>query len=207
MFRWLPKTSRRETSTSAILITPKPTIVYKVAVDHKKLWKILQEIRIPDHLTWFLRNLYVGQETDMEQQTGSKLGKENVKAVLSPGFFSLYAKYIRQNAGLDEARAAIKIAGRDINKLRYADDTTLMAESEEQLLDEKKEESEKAGLKLNRQNSKVMASGPITSWQIDREKWKQWQTLFSWAPKSLRIVIAAMKFKDDCSSEEKPWQT
>ena len=109
----------------------------------------------------------------MEQQTGSKLGKENVKAVLSPGFFSLYAKYIRQNAGLDEARAAIKIAGRDINKLRYADDTTLMAESEEQLLDEKKEESEKAGLKLNRQNSKVMASGPITSWQIDREKWKQ----------------------------------
>ena len=113
------------------------------------------------------------------------------------------------NARLDEAQAGIKIAGRNINNLRYADDTTLMAESEElkSLLMKVKEESEKAGLKLNLQEMKIMASGPITSWQIDGKQWKQWQTLFFWAPKSLQMVTAAMKLKDACSLEEKLWPT
>ena len=109
------------------------------------------------------------------------------------------------NARLDEAQAGIKIAGRNINKLRYTDDTTLMAESEEKLktlLMKVKEESEKVGLKLNIQKTKVMASGPITSWQIDGEQWKQRQTLFWGAPKSLKLVTAAMKLKDTCSLEE-----
>ena len=110
------------------------------------------------------------------------------------------------NIGLDESQAAIKIAKRNINNLRYADDNTLMAESEEELksLLIKVEESEKAGLKLNIQKMKIMASGPITSWKI---RGKQWQTLFSWAPKSLQMVTAAMKLKDTCSLEEKLWPT
>ena len=109
------------------------------------------------------------------------------------------------NAGLDEAQAGIKIAGRNISNLRYADDTTFMAESEElkSLLMKVKEESEKASLKLNIQKTKIMASGPITSWQIDRKRWKQWHILFSWAPKSLQTVTEAMKLKDTCSLEEK----
>ena len=101
-----------------------------------------------------------------------------------------------RNAGLDEAQAGIKIAGRNINNLRYADDTTLMAESEEELkslLMKVKEESEKVGLKLNIQKTKIMASGLITSWETDGKQWKQWLTLFSWTPKSLQMVIAAMK--------------
>ena len=113
------------------------------------------------------------------------------------------------NAGLDEAQAGIKIAKRNMNNLRYADDTTLMAESEEELknlLMKVKEESEKVGLKLNIQKTKIMASGPITSWQTDGET-KLWQTLFSWAPKSLQMVTAAMKLKDTCSLEEKVWGT
>ena len=111
-----------------------------------------------------------------------------------------------QNAGLDEAQARIKIVRRNINNLRYTDDTTLTAESEEELkslLIKVKEESEKAGLKLNIQKMKIMASSPITSWQIDREKWKQWQILFPWLLKSLWMVTAAMKLKDACSLEEK----
>ena len=110
------------------------------------------------------------------------------------------------NAGLEEAQAGIKIARRIINNLRYVDDTTLMAESEgelKSLLMKVKEESEKVGLKLNIQKTKIMASGPITSWQIDGKQWKQWPTLFSWAPKSLRMVTAAIKLKDTCSLEEK----
>ena len=105
-------------------------------------------------------------ELDMEQQTGSKLGKEYVKAVYCPCLFNLYAEYIMQNSGLDEAQSGIKIAGRNINNLRYADDTTLMVESEEELkilLLKVKEESEKVGLKLNIQKTKILASGPITS--------------------------------------------
>ena len=115
-----------------------------------------------------------------------------------------------RNARLDEAQAGIKIAERNINNLGYADDTTLTEESEEELkslLMKVKEESEKAGLELNIQKTKIMASGPITSWQIDGKKWKQWQTLFSRASKSLQMVTTAMKFKDACTLEEKPWQT
>ena len=115
-----------------------------------------------------------------------------------------------RDMGLDEAQAGIKIARRNINQLRYADDTTLMAESEEELksfLMKVKEESKKVGLKLNIQKTKIMASSPITSWQIDGETWKQWQTLFSGAPKLLQMATAAMKLKDACSLEEKLWPT
>ena len=110
------------------------------------------------------------------------------------------------NAGLEEAQTGIKITGRNINNLIYADDTILMAESEEELkslLIKVKEESEKVGLKLNIQKIKIMASGPITSWQIDGKQWKQWLTLFWGAPKSLQMVTAAMKLKDSCSLEGK----
>ena len=110
------------------------------------------------------------------------------------------------NSGLDESQAGIKISGRNISNLTYADDTTPMAESEEELkslLMKLKEESEKAVLRLSIPKTKIMASGSITSWQIG----KQWQTLFSWAPKSLWTVTAAMKLKDACSLEEKLWQT
>ena len=115
-----------------------------------------------------------------------------------------------RNAGLKEAQAGIKIARRNINNLRYADDTTLIAESEEELkslLMKVKEESEKVGLKLNIQKIKIMASGPITSWEIDGKQWKQCQTLFFCAPKSLQMVTAAMKLKDIYSLEAKLWQT
>ena len=111
-----------------------------------------------------------------------------------------------RNAGLEEAQAGIKIAGRNINNLRYADDTTLMAESEEELkslLMKVEEESEKVGLKLNIQKAKIMASGPITSWEIDRKQWKQCQTLFWGPPKSLQMVTAAMKLKGAFFLEEK----
>ena len=115
-----------------------------------------------------------------------------------------------RNAGLEEAQVAIKIAGRNINNLRYADDTTLMAESEEELknlLMKVKEESKKVGLKLNIQKTKIMASGPITSCKQMEKQWKQWQTLFGGAPKSLQMVTEALKFKDACSLEEKLWPT
>ena len=125
---------------------------------------------------------------------------------MSPCLFNLYAEYITRNTGLEEAQARIKIARRNINNLRYADDSTLMAESEEELkslLMKVKEESEKVGLKLNIQKTKIMASGPITSWEIDGKQWKQWLTFFFWAPKSLQMVIAAMKLKDAYSLEGK----
>ena len=114
------------------------------------------------------------------------------------------------NDGLDEAQAGIKISGRNINNLRYADDTTLMAESKEELkrlLMKVKEETEKAGLKLNVQKTKIMASDPITSRQIDGEIMETVRHLFSWAPKSLQMVTAAMKLKDACVLEEKLWPT
>ena len=130
---------------------------------------------IPDHLTCLLRNLYAGQEATVRTRHGTtdwfQVGKQVRKGcILSPCLFKFYAEYIRRNDGLDEAQAGIKIAGRNINNLRYANDTTLMAESEEELkslLMKVKEESEKVGLKLNIQETKIMASGPITSWQID----------------------------------------
>ena len=114
---------------------------------------------------------------------------------MSPCLFNFYAEYIKRNAGLEEALAVIKIARRNTNNLRYADDTTLMAESEKQLkslLMKVKEENEKVGLKLNSQKTKILASGPITSWEIDEETGNS-QTLFFWAPKSLQMVTAAMK--------------
>ena len=111
-----------------------------------------------------------------------------------------------RNAGLEEAQAGIKTAGRNINNLRYADDITLMAESEEELkslLMKMKVESEKVGLKFNIQKTKIITSGPFTSWEIDGKQWKQCQTLFFWAPKSLQMVTAAMKLKDTYSLEGK----
>ena len=141
-------------------------------VDHNKLWEILKEMGIPDHLTCLLRNLYAGQEatvrTRHETTDWFKIGKGvHQGCILSPCLFKLYVEYIMGNARLDEAQAEIKIAGRNINHLRYADDITLMAESEEELkslLMKVKEESENVGLKLNIQKTKNMASGPITSW-------------------------------------------
>ena len=114
------------------------------------------------------------------------------------------------NARLDEAQAGIKLPRRNINNLRYADDTMLMAESEEELkslLMKVKEEGEKVGLKLNIHKTKIMTSSPNISWQIDGEEWKQWRILFSWAPKSLQMETVTMKWKDICSLEEKLWQT
>ena len=143
-----------------------------------------------------------------------QIGKEvHQGCILSPCLFDLYAEYLLRNAGLEEAQAGIKIAGRNINNLKYVDDTTLMAESEEELkslLMKVKEESEKVGSKLNIQRTKIMASGPITSWPIDGKQWKQWQTLFIfffWTPKSLQMVTAGMKLKDAHSLEEKLWPT
>ena len=141
-------------------------------VDYNKLCKILQEMGIPDHLTCLLRNLYAGQEatvrTGHETTDWFQIGKGvRQGCILSPCLFNLYAEYIMRNAGLEEAQAEIKIAGRNINNLTYADDSTLMAESEEELkslLMKVKEERRKAGLKLNIQNTKIMASRSISSW-------------------------------------------
>ena len=132
---------------------------------------------IPDHLTCLVRNLYVGQETTVKTGHGTtewfQIGKrEHQGCILSPCLLNFYAEYIMKNAGLEEAQAGIKIAGRNIKNLRYADDTTLMAESEEELknlLMKVTEESGKVGLKLNIQKEKIMASSPITSWEIDGE--------------------------------------
>ena len=161
-------------------------------VDHNTLWKILQEMGIPDHLTCLLRNLYAGQEAIVRTGHGTtdwfQIGKRvHQGCILSRCLFNLYAEYILRNFGLDEAQVGIKIARRNINNLRYADDTTLMAESKElkNLLMKVKEESEKVGLKLNIQKTKIMASGPITSWQIDGETMETVRDLFSWASKSL----------------------
>ena len=125
--------------------------------------------------------------------------------ILSPCLFNLYAKCITWNAGLEEAQAGIKLAGRNVNNLRYADDTTLMAESEElkSLLMKVKEESDKVGLNLNIQKTKMMAPGPITSWEIDGETMETVSDFIFWAPKSLQMVIAAMKLKDAYSLEGK----
>ena len=146
-------------------------------VDHSKLWRILKEMGIPDHLTCLLRNKYAGQEATVRTGHGTtdwfQIGKGVCQGcILSPCLFNLYAEYIMRNTGLKEAQAGIKIARRNINNLRYADDTTLMAESEKELkshLMKVKQESEKVGLKLNIQKTKIMASGPITSWKIDGE--------------------------------------
>ena len=148
-------------------------------------------------------------ELDMEWLTGSKLGKEYIKAcILSLCLFNLYAQYIMWNAGLDKAQAGIKTARKSINNLRYTEDTILMAESEEELkslLMKVKQESEKVGLKLNIQKTKSWHPVPSLHGKKIGKQWKKWQTLFSWAPKSLQMVTAAMKLKDTCSLEEKLW--
>ena len=146
-------------------------------VDHNKLWKILKETEIPDHLTCLLRNLYAGQEARVRAGHGTTdwflIGKGVLQGcILSPCLFNFYAEHIMRNAGLEETQAGIKIAGRNINNLRYADDTTLMAEIEgelKSLLLKVKEESEKVGLKLNIQKTKIIASGPIAPWETDGE--------------------------------------
>ena len=167
---------------------------------------------IPDHLTCLLRNLYAGQEATVGTGHGAmdwfQIGKGvRQGCILSPCLFIFYAEYIMQHVRLDETQAGIKIARRDINNLRYADDTTFVAESEEELkslLMKVKEDNEKVGLKLNIQKSKIMASGPITSWEIDGETVeKLCQTLSFGAPKSLQMVTAAMKLKDAYSLEGK----
>ena len=148
---------------------------------------------IPGHLTCLLRNLYAGQEAIVRTEHGTTDWFQIRKGVhqgciLSPCLFNFYAEYIMQNARLDEAQAGIKIAGRNINNLIYADDTTFMAENKELKSFLMKEESEKAGLKLNIQKMKIMASGPITSWQIDGETVETVTDLSFWAPKSLQMV-------------------
>ena len=146
-------------------------------VDHNKLWNILKEMGIPDHLTCLLRNLYAGQEAMVRTGHGPtdwfQIGKGvRQGCILSPCLFNFYGRYIMRNARLDESQAGIKIAKRNINNLRYADDTTLRAESKKELkslLMRVKEESEKDGLKLKIQKTKILASSPITSWQIAGE--------------------------------------
>ena len=157
-----------------------------------------------------MRNLYAGQEATVKTGHGTtnwfQIGKGvRQGCILSPCLFNLDAEYVTRNAGLEEAQAGIKIAGRNINNLRYADDTTLMAEGEElkSLLMKVKEESEKVGSKLNIQKTKIVALGPITSWQIDGETVETVSDFIFGAPKSLQMVTAAMKLKDAYSLEEK----
>ena len=179
-------------------------------MDHSKLWEILKQMGTPDHLTCPLRNLYSGHKATVRTGHGTtdwfQIRKEvHQGCTLSPCLFNLYAEYIMWNAGLDEAQTGIKIARRNINHLRYADDITLMAESEEQksLLMKVKEENEKVGLKFNIQKTKIMESYPITSWQIDGRNNGNRDTLLFWAPKPLQMVTVVMKLKDTCSLERK----
>ena len=203
---WERQESSRKTSISALLTMPKPLTMWITTN-----WKILREMGIPDHLICLLRNLYAGQEATVRTGRGTtdwfQIGKGvRQGCILSPCLFNLHAEYIMRNTGLDEAQTGIKIAGRNVNNLRYADDTTPMAESEEELkslLMKVKEESEKVGLKLNIQKTKIMASGPITSWQIDGETMETVTDFIFEAPESLQMVTAAMKLKETCSLEEK----
>ena len=176
--------------------------------------KIIQLMGIPDHLTWLLRNLYADQEATVRTGHGTTDWFQRGKGVhqgyiLSPCLFNWYAEYIMRNDGLDEAQAGIKIAMRNTNNLRYAEDTTLMTESEEikSLLMKVEEESEKVGLKLNIQKTKIMASGPVTSWQIYGERVETVTDFILGAPKSLQMVTAAMKLIYTCSLEENVWPT
>ena len=159
--------------------------------DHNKLWKIPQEMEIPDHLTCLLRNLYSGQEATVRTRHGTmdwlQIRKEvNQGYILSPCLFNFYAEYIIQNARLDEAQAGLKIAGRNEEELKS-------------LLMKVKEVREKAGLRLNIQKTKIMASGPITSWHIDGETVETVVDFILGASKTMQMVIAAMKLKDACS--------
>ena len=172
---WKKQESSRKTSISALLTMPKPLTVWITTN-----WKILKEMEIPDHLTCLLRNLYAGQEATIRTRNETMDWFKSEKGVwqcciLSSCLFNVYAEYIMQNSGLDEAQIGIKTAGRNNNNLRYIDDMTLMAECKEELkslLMKVKEESEKAGLKLAIQKIKIMASCPVTSWLIGGEKVK-----------------------------------
>ena len=172
-------------------------------VDHNELWKILQEMGIPE-LICFLRNLYAGQEAIVRTGHGTNLDWFQIRkgihqvCILSTCLFNFYGEYIMWNARLDEAQAGIKIAGRNINNLRYADDTTLIAESQQKLrslLRKVKEENENVGLKLNIQKTKIMASSSITSWQID---WETMETVTDFIFLGSKITA-----DDDCSHEIK----
>ena len=171
-------------------------------VDHNKLWKILKEMGIPDHLNCLLRNLYAGQEATVRTGHGTtdwfQIGKGvHQGCILSSCLFNLHAEYIMRNAGLNEAPAGIKIAERNIDNLRYADDTTFTTESEElkSLLLKVKEESEKVGLQLNVQKTKIMASSPITSWQIDGETMERVRDFI--------LEYSKITADGDCSHENK----
>ena len=170
--RWIIKTAREFQKKSLLFFF---FINYAKAfdcVDHNKLWKILKEMGISDHLICILRNLYTVQAATVRTGHGTIDWFQIRKGVcqgciLSPCLFNLYVEYIMRNAGLDEAQAEVKIVGRNINNFSYSDNTTFMAESEE--LKKEKEHNEKFGFKLNIQKTKIMASSPITSWQIDEE--------------------------------------
>ena len=208
VFSWIIQTAREFRKNIYFCFIDYAEAFY--CVDHNKLWKILEETGIPDHLTCLLRNLYAFQEETVRGGHGTtawfQIGKGVCQGrILCPDSFIFYAVYNMRNAGLEEAHAGLKIAGRNINNLRYADDTTLMAESEEELKRlcmKVKEESEKVGLKLNIQKTQIMASGPITSWDIDGETVEPVSGFLLWAPKPLQMVTAAMKGKDAYSLEE-----
>ena len=180
---------------------PKPLTVW-IKINCGKF----KEIEISDHLTYLLRNLYAGQEATIRTGHGTtnwfQIGKGvRQGCILSPCLFNFYAEYIMRNTGLEETQAGNKIAGRNINKLKYADDTTLMAESEEELkslLMKVKVESEKLGLKLNIPKTKIMVSGPITSWQIDGEKVETVETVTDFIFGGSKITADG-----DCSHEIK----
>ena len=175
-------------------------------VDHNKLWKIFQEMGIPDHLTCFLWNLYADQEAAVRTGHGTTdwfhIGKGVCQScILSPYLFNLYAEYIMWNAGLEEAQAGIKI----VWEISVTSDMQMTPRLWQKV--KKNWKSRVKNLKLSIQKTKIMAFGPITSWGVIGKQWKQWQTLFSWAPKSLQMVTAAMKLKGTCSLEEKLWPT
>ena len=195
-------------STSALLTVPQPMTVW-IRTNGGKFFK---KMGIPDHLTCLLRNLYAGQEATVETRLETadwfQIGKGvHQWCILSPCLFNLYTGYLMQNASLDEAHARIKIPGRNINNVRYADDTTtLVEECEEELkslLMKVKEESEKSGLRLNIQETKIMASSSITSWQIDGETMETVRDFIFSGSKITADVDCSMKLKDTCFLEEK----
>ena len=200
--------SSRKTSTFALLTTPKPLTVWIKTNCGKFLKRWGYQTTLPASWEICMQVKKQQLELDMEQQTGSKLGKEYVKAVYChPAYLTYMQSTSCEMPGwMKHKLAGIKIAGRNINNLRYSDYTTLMAEREElkSLLMKVKEESGKVGLKLNIQKTKIMASGPVTSWQIDGETMETVRDFLFWgAPKSLQMVTEAMKLKDACSLEEK----
>ena len=185
-------------------------------VDHKKLWKILHEMGIPDHLTCLLRNLYVGQEATVRTGHGTRdcfqIGKGVCQGcLLSPWLFNWYAEYIMQNAGwVGWSTSGIKIARGNINSLKYADDTIIMAEREEELkrlLMKVKEESEKASLKLNIQKTKILASSPITSWWIHGETMETVRDFILGDFKITADDDCSLEIKRSLLLEEKLWPT